>query len=98
MGVIKQPLRLEVRNHWSLNVLLGRLEMSKLSAHQQVILKTLLESGTAITTSEVMKKTGLAWQTCKKILDEFEKDQWIERITKGNRNYWRAEPPQEGKK
>ena len=72
--------------------------MSKLSAHQQVILKVLLESGTTLTTSEVMKKTGLAWQTCKRILAEFEKDKWIEHIAKGNRDYWKAEPPQEGKK
>ena len=72
--------------------------MNKLSAHQHAVLKALLESGTTLTTTEVMKKTGLAWQTCKKILEEFEKTNWVERITKGNRDYWRAERPQEGKK
>ena len=76
----------------------GGEDVRKLSAHEQLILKTLLESSVSLSTSEVMKKTGLAWQTCKKILDNFLKDKWINHIKKGNRDYWKAEPPKEGRK
>jgi len=45
-----------------------------------------------------MNETGMAWQTCKKILDDFLKKKWINHIPKGNRDYWKAEPPKEADK
>ena len=72
--------------------------MSKLTAHQQLILKALLESSDQLSTSEVMKETNLAWQTCKKNLDDFFQKKVINRIKKGNREYWNAEPPKEADK
>lgn len=54
------------------------------------ILKTLLEHNYYLSTTQVAEITGISWNTADKYLEQFWKCCWIEKVKRGNRNYWRA--------
>jgi DNA-binding MarR family transcriptional regulator len=54
------------------------------------ILKTLLEHDYHMNTTQVAKITGISWNTADKHLKKFYELGWIERVERGNRDYWRA--------
>lgn len=55
------------------------------------ILKTLLEAGEYLSTTEISNKAKCSWNTAFKHLKLFQSYNWIYHITQGNRDYWKAE-------
>jgi predicted transcriptional regulator len=54
------------------------------------ILKALLEHSYHLSTAQVAEIANVSWNTADKYLEKFRKKHWIERVQRGNRNYWRA--------
>ena len=66
------------------------MKSDKLKPQQTQILKTLLEHDYFLTTSEIARMSRISWNTAKKDLELFNKNNWIGKKVKGNREYWRA--------
>lgn len=60
---------------------------------EKQILKTLLEHDYSLNTGQVVKLSGISWNTAKKYLQKFQSLNWIEKRERGNRIYWRAYLP-----
>ena len=63
---------------------------------EKQILKTLLEHDYSLNTGQVVKLSGISWNTVKKYLQKFHSLNWIEKRERGNRIYWRAYHPKPG--
>jgi predicted transcriptional regulator len=54
----------------------------------------LIENAGFHSTREIAELSGLSWNTAQKYLDQFLKSKWIDHYKKGNRDYWKATPPE----
>ena len=70
----------------------------RLNAIENKIFKTLGERDEWFTTTELHNITGLSWNTLQKYLEGFNKSGWVEHKKRGNRDYWKGEPPEEAEK
>jgi DNA-binding MarR family transcriptional regulator len=68
--------------------------LNNLSAHEQQILKVLLENP-YISTRQVARKAGISWNTTKKYLDRFREMKWVEHKRGKSKDFWKAYPPHE---
>ena len=66
------------------------MERPPLKPQEIRILKTLLEHNYHMSTTQVAKISGISWNTADKYLKKFRKLGWIEKVERGNRDYWRA--------
>jgi predicted transcriptional regulator len=65
-----------------------------LTAIEQRILTVMIENAGSHSTRGIAELSGLSWNTAQKYLEQFLKDKWIDHYKKGNRDYWKATPPE----
>lgn len=70
-------------------VITSKLKKTK-SPKANIILKTLLERGHFMSTTEVAKTSETSWNTAEKHLNYFHEKGWIANTKRGNRSYWKA--------
>lgn len=62
----------------------------QLKPQESRILKALLEHDYSLNTTQVAEFANVSWNTADKYLNKFYDLGWIEKMERGNRDYWRA--------
>jgi Mn-dependent DtxR family transcriptional regulator len=54
----------------------------------------MLEHDAFLTTTQIANLANISWNTADKYLKQMGKEKWIEHTKRGNRDLWKANPPE----
>jgi predicted transcriptional regulator len=61
---------------------------------ERQILMAMLEHDAFLTTTQIANLANISWNTADKYLKQMGKEKWIEHTKRGNRDLWKANPPE----